>query len=122
MIYMSWAFRKGNCQRPIKKTDRGYPLLYWRGSTSRLLSPAVRMYNTHMKRTNLVLDGELLDEATRLLGVKTYSATVNLALAEVLRLRKIQGLPHFFGRGLWKGNLPEMREDKVAGRSRRGHR
>ena len=46
-----------------------------------------------MKRTNLVLDAKLLDEGTHLLGVKTYSAAVNLALAEVMRLRKIQGLP-----------------------------
>ncbi len=71
-----------------------------------------------MKRTNLVLDGDLLDQATRLLGVKTYSATVNLALAEVLRLRKIQSLPRFFGQGLWQGNLPEMREDRVQGSPR----
>lgn len=66
-----------------------------------------------MKRTNLVLDPELLNQATNVLGAKTYSATVNLALAEVLRLRKIQSLPQFFGRGLWRGNLQEMREDKV---------
>ena len=70
----------------------------------------------HMKRANLVLDAELLDQVTRLLGVKTYSAAVNLALAEVLRLRKIQGLPQFFGQGLWQGDLREMREDRVAGR------
>jgi len=69
-----------------------------------------------MKRTNLVLDPELLDQATRVLGVKTYSAAVNLALTEVLRLRKIQGLPQFFGQGLWQGDLREMREDRVAGR------
>ena len=74
------------------------------------------MYTVHMKRTNLVLDPELLDRATRLLGVKTYSAAVNLALAEVLRLRKIQGLPQFFGHGLWRGDLQEMREDRVQGR------
>lgn len=66
-----------------------------------------------MKRTNLVLDGDLLEQATRSLGAKTYSATVNLALAEVLRLRKIQSLPRFFGQGLWQGDLPEMREDKT---------
>ena len=66
-----------------------------------------------MKRTNLVLDAALLNEATRALGLKTYSATVNLALAEVLRVRKIQSLPQFFGRGLWEGNLAEMREDAV---------
>jgi Arc/MetJ family transcription regulator len=66
-----------------------------------------------MKRTNLVLDPALLNQATRVLGLKTYSATVNLALAEVLRVRKIQSLPQFFGRGLWEGNLAEMREDAV---------
>jgi Arc/MetJ family transcription regulator len=69
-----------------------------------------------MKRTNLVLDPELLDQVTRALGVKTYSAAVNLALAEVLRLRKIQNLTHFFGQGLWQGDVQEMREDRVAGR------
>ena len=70
-----------------------------------------------MKRTNLVLDPELLDQATTVLGVKTYSATINLALLEVLRLRKIQNLPQFFGRGLWQGSLEEMCEDRVEGRA-----
>ncbi|MBI3667763.1 MAG: type II toxin-antitoxin system VapB family antitoxin [Acidobacteria bacterium] len=65
-----------------------------------------------MKRTNLVLNGELLEEATRALGVKTYSAAVNLALEEVLRVRKIQSLPQFFGRGLWQGDLSEKRQDQ----------
>ena len=74
------------------------------------------VYTRHMKRTNLVLDAELLDRATRVLGVKTYSAAVNLALAEVLRLRKIQSLPQFFGRGLWQGDLQKMREDRAEGR------
>ena len=76
------------------------------------------MYHMRMKRTNLVLDPELLDQATHLLGVKTYSAAVNLALAEVMRLRKIRSLPQFFGQGLWQGDLQEMREDKAG---RRGH-
>ena len=71
------------------------------------------MYTMRMKRTNLVLDPEQLDQATHLLGVKTYSAAVNLALAEVMRLRKIQALPQFFGQGLWHGDLQEMREDRV---------
>ena len=65
-----------------------------------------------MKRTNLVLRADLLEEATRVLGVKTYSAAVNLALEEILRIRRIQSLPQFFGQGLWKGNLAEMREDR----------
>ncbi len=70
-----------------------------------------------MKRTNLVLDVSLLQEATRVLGAKTYSAAVNTALEEVLRIRKIQSLPQFFGQGLWQGDLAEMREDD--GRARR---
>ena len=65
-----------------------------------------------MVRTNLVLDRDLLEQATRTLGLKTYSAAVNAALAEVLRVRKIQGLSQFFGQGLWEGNLSEMREDR----------
>ena len=64
----------------------------------------------HMKRTHLVLDADTLEEATRTLGVKTYSAAVNLALAEVIRMRKIQSLSGFFGKGLWQGNLSEMRD------------
>jgi Arc/MetJ family transcription regulator len=65
-----------------------------------------------MKRTNLVLDADLLEKATQVLGLKTYSATVNQALAEVLRIRKIQSLPSFFGSRLWQGDLAEMREDR----------
>jgi hypothetical protein len=65
-----------------------------------------------MRRTNLVLDENLLDEATRVLGVKTYSAAVNLALAETLRVKKILEIPSIFGSGLWQGDLSEMREDQ----------
>jgi len=64
-----------------------------------------------MKRTNLVLDEELLTEATRTLGVKTYSAAVNRALEEIIRIRKVQSLGTFFGKNLWQGDLSEMRED-----------
>jgi Arc/MetJ family transcription regulator len=64
-----------------------------------------------MKRTNLVLDEDLLKRVTHVLGVKTYSAAVNLSLAETLRVKKVQALPNFFGKGLWEGDLSEMRED-----------
>lgn len=75
-----------------------------------------------MKRTNLVLDANLLDEAVRVLGVKTYSAAVNAALRETLRVRKIQALLGQLGAGLWEGDLSAMREDRpriAAGRRRR---
>jgi hypothetical protein len=71
-----------------------------------------------MKRTNLVLDERLLEEATRALGARTYSGAVNTALGEVIRLKKIQGIPQFFGSGIWEGNLSEMREDRPARKRR----
>ena len=65
-----------------------------------------------MKRTNLVLDREVLEEARRISGVKTYSETVNKALAELVRQHKVRSIVEFFGKGLWKGDLTEMREDR----------
>jgi hypothetical protein len=65
-----------------------------------------------MKRTNLVLDEDLLDEAVHSSGAKTYSAAVNTALTEFVRLKKMQQLPHFFGSKIWEGNLAEMRRDE----------
>jgi Arc/MetJ family transcription regulator len=75
-----------------------------------------------MKRTNLVLDAQMLEEATRVLGARTYSAAVNMALQETLRVKKLQALTQFFGKGLWEGDLSAMREDRPAsggGRTRR---
>jgi Arc/MetJ family transcription regulator len=74
-----------------------------------------------MRRTNLVLDEQLLEEATRELGMKTYSATVNYALKEALRMRRVEQLSEFFGKKLWRGNLSKMREDRTA-RQARGRR
>ena len=71
-----------------------------------------------MKRTNLVLDEGLLKTATRLLGEKTYSAAVNRALEETIKLIKLRNLQEFFGSGVWEGNLSEMREDRVRKRPR----
>ena len=64
-----------------------------------------------MKRTNLVLDEKLLEEATRVLGLKTYSATVNKALEEAIRVQKVRSIPQFFGKIQWEGDLAEMRRD-----------
>lgn len=67
-----------------------------------------------MKRTNLVLDASLLEQTRRELGTRTYSATVNLALAELLRLRQVQRLSEFYGSHAWSGDLAEMRDDHPA--------
>jgi Arc/MetJ family transcription regulator len=65
-----------------------------------------------MKRTNLVLDEDLLNKASRLLGEKTYSATVNKALEEAIKVTSLRNLLNFQGSDIWEGDLKEMREDK----------
>ncbi len=72
-----------------------------------------------MKRTNLIVDEQLLAEAKRLLDADTQSDTVNQALAQTIQMLKIRGLQEFFGTGAWVGDLAEMRDDKPKRRKRR---
>lgn len=72
-----------------------------------------------MKRTNLVLDEQLLEEATRLCGEKTWSATVQRALSEYVRLIKARRIIDLRGGGLWEGDLATMRRDRPSHRRSR---
>jgi Arc/MetJ family transcription regulator len=71
-----------------------------------------------MKRTNLVLDEELLEEATRLSGARTYSAAVTRALEDFVRRIRARRILELEGSGAWEGDLGEMRGDRPARRSR----
>ncbi len=70
-------------------------------------------YFLHMKRTNLVLDEDLLEEAVRLSGEKTYSRAVERALRHFVRQAKAGRILELAGSGLWEGDLSEMREDRL---------
>ena len=73
-----------------------------------------------MKRTNLVLDGDLLEETLRVSGERTYSRAVERAMEDFVRRAKARRILELAGSGLWEGNLAEMREDRSAyGRKRR---
>ncbi len=72
-----------------------------------------------MKRANLVLDGEVLEAARRIFGTKTYSDTVNKVLAEAVRQHKARSIIEFMGKGLWQGDLLEMRRDAPPPRKKR---
>ena len=74
-----------------------------------------------MKRTNLVLDEDVLAEATKLGGQKTYSATVNAALRDFVRRIRARGILSLRGSGAWQGNLSHMRGDPLD-RARSGQR
>jgi len=80
-----------------------------------------------MKRTTLMLDESGLEEALRLSGERTYSAVVNLALAEFVRRVRAGRILELAGSGLWEGDLAEMRDgltthEPKPNRSRRGSR
>lgn len=76
-----------------------------------------------MKRTNLVLNEELLEEATRLSGERTYSRAVERALEDFVRRAKALRILELAGSGLWEGDLAVVREDRGVYRTRgRGSR
>jgi Arc/MetJ family transcription regulator len=69
-----------------------------------------------MKRTNLVLDEQLLQEATRLSGERTYSRAVARALEDFVRRIKTRRILELAGSGLWEGDLATVRSDRRGGR------
>jgi Arc/MetJ family transcription regulator len=81
------------------------------------------LHTIHMKRTNLVIDEALLDEAHRMSGERTYSRTVERALAEFVRRAKARTILQLTGSGGWAGDLAVVREDRPTTRTRaRGSR
>ena len=67
-----------------------------------------------MKRTNVVIDEALLEEAIRISGERTYSRTIERALEEMVRRAKARSIDRLAGSGLWIGALPDMRRDNTA--------
>ena len=78
------------------------------------MTPAASVWrNIHMKRTNLVLDGLLLEETLRLSGERTYSRAVERAMEDFVRRAKARRILDLAGSGLWEGDLSGMREDRA---------
>lgn len=76
-----------------------------------MVTPNAGCTLVRMKRTNLVLDEQLLDEALRMSGERTYSAVVATALADYVRRIKAGRILELAGSGLWEGDLGAMRRD-----------
>lgn len=66
-------------------------------------------HSVHMKRTNLLLDEHVLEEAKAATGSKTYSDAVNLALRELVRVRRFAKVDQFANSDVWQGDLARMR-------------
>ena len=77
-----------------------------------LTVPWREAHTIHMKRTNLVLNAELLEDTLRLSGERTYSRAVERAMEEFVRRAKARGILDFAGSGAWEGDLAVVREDR----------
>ena len=67
-----------------------------------------------MKRTNLVLREDLLEELVRVTGERTYSRAVERAMEDFVRRARARQILTLTGSGLWEGNLATMRDDRPA--------
>jgi Arc/MetJ family transcription regulator len=75
-----------------------------------------------MKRANLVLDAQLLEDALRASGERTYSRAVERALVDFVRRARAGKILELAGSGLWEGDLPGLRRDPAPAPSRKARR
>ncbi|HEY3761839.1 MAG TPA: type II toxin-antitoxin system VapB family antitoxin [Verrucomicrobiae bacterium] len=66
------------------------------------------------KRTNIVLDKNLVREGMKRTGIKTQRALVNHALSELVRREKQKDLLKLEGKIRWTGDLNKMRRYRFA--------
>src|SRR5688500_2932765 len=65
-----------------------------------------------MKRTRLLLDERLLEEARRLSGERTYSAVEEQALEAYVRRARASRIFELGGTNRWEGGLGQMRRTR----------
>jgi len=104
--------RSAVARSPLRKPDRSSPSTT--GQSSAIDAGSGWPHTLHMKRTNLVLDPQLLEEAVRLSGERTYSGTVGRALKDFVLRARAGKILELQGQGLWEGDLGAMRGDAVS--------
>ncbi|MDR0874179.1 MAG: type II toxin-antitoxin system VapB family antitoxin [Prevotellaceae bacterium] len=60
--------------------------------------------------TTVELDNRLMDKAMVISKMTTYNAVLNTALQEYIRANHRKSMLNYRGKGIWEGNLNEMRE------------
>ena len=68
-----------------------------------------------MSRTVVNLNDRLLQQARKLTGLKKKVDVVNLALAELVRVKEAGKMLALAGRARWEGNLRALRRDRGFG-------
>ncbi|NJK92007.1 MAG: type II toxin-antitoxin system VapB family antitoxin [Blastochloris sp.] len=67
-----------------------------------------------MKRTNIVLDDDLVSQGLRLTGLRTQKDLVHHALLQLVRRESQLGLLKLRGNVAWEGDLSEMRKKRIS--------
>jgi Arc/MetJ family transcription regulator len=65
-----------------------------------------------MKRTNVVLDDDLIEDCIKATGIKTRKALIDHALRELLRRENQTKILALKGNIDWEGNLDEWRQGR----------
>ncbi|NQU65191.1 MAG: type II toxin-antitoxin system VapB family antitoxin [SAR324 cluster bacterium] len=65
-----------------------------------------------MKRTNIVIDENLIETGLKVTGLKTQRALVDFALRELLRREAQTRILELRGNIDWKGDLDAMRQTR----------
>ena len=72
-----------------------------------------------MKRTNLMLNADLLEQTLRVSGERTYSRAVERAMEDFVRRARARQILDLAGSGAWEGDLSVVREDRATYRKGR---
>lgn len=64
-------------------------------------------------RTNIDIDDGLMKQAMKAANAATKKATVEVALRQLVQLKRQEGIRALFGKVQWDGNLGAMREGRV---------
>lgn len=65
-----------------------------------------------MKRTNIVLDEQLVGKGMRLTGIGTRKALIEHALRELVRRKEQKSILKLKGKVRWEGDLDELRANR----------
>ena len=64
------------------------------------------------KRTNIVIDEDLVERALKATGIKTRRALVDFALRDLLRRESLKRILELKGEIRWEGDLKSMRQTR----------
>jgi Arc/MetJ family transcription regulator len=65
-----------------------------------------------MKRTNILLDEELIGKGMRLTGINTQKSLIDYALRELVRRKEQKKILQLKGKISWEGDLDSLRSNR----------